>query len=116
MTVDPGICGFPCVIRASTLERRRVRVRIVESECQQILRLAGRLDEISLRELFMPAARNPVYQSAEASGCHASCVIPAAVLKAAEVAMGMALPKDVSLRFQASHKKGGNAPRKSHTL
>ncbi len=32
--------------------------------------------------------------------CHSSCPIPAAVLKAAEVAMSMALPRDVSIEFR----------------
>lgn len=100
VTVDPGICGFACAIRASKLEKRRVRVHIAESDCQQIRRLSSELQEITLTELFMPMTRNPVYLCAENSGCHASCVIPAAVLKAVEVAMEMALPKDVCIRFQ----------------
>ena len=48
----------------------------------------------------MPVTRNPVYLAAQQSGCHASCPIPMAVLKAAEVAMEMALPRDVSIRFE----------------
>jgi hypothetical protein len=50
-------------------------------------------------ELFKPVSRNPVYRAAEKSGCHSSCVIPAAVLKAVEVAMGMALPREVLITF-----------------
>jgi len=48
----------------------------------------------------MPVTRNPVYLAAQKSGCHPSCPIPAAVLKAAEVAMEMALPRDASIRFE----------------
>ena len=101
VTVDPGICGFACVIRASKIEKRRVRVHIIESDCQQILRLSAKLqEEITLKELFMPMTRNPVYQCAEKSGCHATCVIPGAVLKAVEAAMELALPKNVSICFR----------------
>jgi hypothetical protein len=76
-----------------------VAIDISESECKQIRMLAGRLKEMSLKELFMPLTRNPVYAAAQQSGCHPSCVIPSAVLKAVEVALGMALPKDVQFRF-----------------
>jgi hypothetical protein len=54
---------------------------------------------MSLKELFMPLTRNPVYIAAEKSGCHPSCAIPAAVIKAVEVALGMALPKEVRIKF-----------------
>ena len=50
-------------------------------------------------------SRNPVYLTAEKSGCHTSCVIPAAVLKAVEVAMGMALPREVRITFEPCPEK-----------
>lgn len=97
--MDPGVCGFTCVIRARQAEKRSVAIEITDSECQQIKRFADRLETVSLRELFMPMTANPVYKAAQASGCHASCAIPSAVLKAAEVAMGMAVAKPVSFAF-----------------
>jgi len=99
IAVDPGVCGFTCVIRARQVDKRTVAIEIAESECQQIKKLGGRLEMISLRDLFMPLTQNPVYKSAQASGCHASCAIPAAVLKAAEVAMGMAVARPVRFSF-----------------
>ena len=63
--------------------------------------MAGDLETISLNELFMPLTRNPVYRTAQESGCHASCAIPSAVLKAAEVAMGMALARPVRFSFDS---------------
>ena len=50
--------------------------------------------------------RNPVYTAAEQAGCHSSCVYPAAILKAVEAAMGMAIAKDVELIFDPV-KRGG---------
>jgi hypothetical protein len=75
-------------------------VAIADSECKQINRLATHLTEMSLRELFLPMTRNPAYIAAEKSGCHPSCAIPLAVLKAAEVAWGMALPMEVRIQFK----------------
>jgi len=74
---------------------------VSESDCQQIRRFSERLQQLSLRDVFAPISRNPVYQAAEKTGCHPSCPIPPAVLKAAEVALEMALPRDAAIRFKA---------------
>jgi len=99
MTVNPGVCGFGCTITARGQDRRSVALAIGDSQCNQIRRLGERLSVLSMRELFMPLTRNPVYLAAEKAGCHASCVIPAALLKTAEVALGMALPRPVHFEF-----------------
>ena len=99
--VMPGICGFVCVVKARKLENRKIGFQICDSECGQINQLSVNLPEMDWKDLFVPLTRNPVYVNAEKSGCHPSCVIPAAMLKAAEVAMGMAIPKDVYFRFQS---------------
>jgi hypothetical protein len=100
VTAEPGICGFRCTIKAQKSDNRTVAVEINGSECKQIQRLSACLTEMSLKELFMPLTRNPVYIAAEKSGCHPSCTIPAAVLKAVEVALDMALPKEVRIKFK----------------
>jgi len=99
-SVSAGICGFTCRIEAWKLGKRAVGLEISESECQQIQQFSQLVSKLSLKEVFMPVTRNPVYLAARQSGCHASCPIPMAVLKAAEVAMEMALPRDVSIRFE----------------
>ena len=98
--VDAGVCGFTCRIKARKIDKKTVGLEISESECQQIQDFAEQLNQLSLDEIFMPITRNPVYVAAEQSGCHPSCPIPAAVLKAAEVAMEMALERDASIRFE----------------
>ena len=103
--VTPGICGFTCVVKARKLEKRKIGLQISESECGQIKNLSANLQEMDWKDLFVPLTRNPVYLEAEKSGCHPSCVLPAAVLKAAEVAMKMALPKDVHFQFQPCKEK-----------
>ena len=101
VTAEPGVCGFPCVIEARKETKRSVSVRILDSECQQIQSLSRDVKVIALGELFNLPSRNPVYISAQRAGCHASCPIPMAVLKAVEVAMDMALPRDVVIRFES---------------
>jgi len=100
LTVTPGICGFTCRVQAQLGEGRCVSILITQSECKQIQRLAKSLTEMGLRELFMPVTRNPVFVLAQQAGCHPSCPVPVAILKAVEVAMEMALPRDVEIRFE----------------
>ena len=97
--MDPGICGFPCVIEVKKEARRSVSIAIRGSDCGQIKKMAKALTSMTLQELFMPATRNPAFTTAQKSGCHPSCVVPVAVLKTVEVAMEMALPKDVHISF-----------------
>ena len=104
-SVDAGICGFTCHIKARKIDKRTVGLEISESECQQIQNYSELLRQLTLNEVFMPATRNPVYLAAEKSGCHPSCPIPVAVLKAAEVTMEMALPRDASIRFEPCKRK-----------
>jgi len=105
--VDPGICGFPCIVKAQKEGARTVSIEISGSECKQIQKLSESLQEMSLIELFKPITRNPVMISAQSAGCHTSCTIPLAILKTVEVAMEMALPRDVKLEVS----KNGDSPK-----
>ncbi len=98
--VDPGVCGFRCVILAHREGKQQVRL-LLESDCVHIQRMAAYLEVITLRGLFSPLSRHPIFLAAEKARCHASCVIPVAVAKAAEVALEVALPRDVRILFQA---------------
>jgi hypothetical protein len=100
VTVDSGICGFHCLIEAWEEKKRQIRITISGSECKQIQRLSERIKEMNLRDLFAPLGKNIVFSSAQSVGCHPSCPVPIAILKAVEVAMGMALPKNVFIRFE----------------
>lgn len=72
----------------------------LESQCEGVRRLAAALPEADGHAVaFTPAARNPVYLAAEAARLHPACVVPAAIIKAVEVACGLALPRDVSIKL-----------------
>jgi len=103
--VDPGICGFACTVNAQKMEDRKVKIGIEGSECKQIQRLSELITQIGFRDVFLPLSRNPVFVSAEKAGCHLSCVIPTAVIKAAEAALGLALKRDVVIQFEDSSQQ-----------
>ena len=99
LILDPGVCGFQCEVEASEEGRHRVRIRI-KSKCAQISKLSEFLDVLDLQEIFVPPNRNRIFLLSEKAGCHASCPVPVGILKCAEVAMGLALPRGVTFHFE----------------
>lgn len=102
--VEPGVCGFLCSVCARREGKWSVGVEI-SSECKHIRRLGELLTNINVRGLFAPITKNPVSKAAEDAGCHASCPVPVAVMKAAEVAMEMALACDVKILFDSCDRQ-----------
>ncbi|MCU0580774.1 MAG: hypothetical protein MUF69_14740 [Desulfobacterota bacterium] len=100
VTVNPGICGFPCSIEGEKKDKYRVALRGLGSECKHVQRLFEQVQEMGLRDLFAPISKSPVFQAAQQSGCHPMCPVPIAILKTAEATMGMALPRDAEIKFE----------------
>lgn len=100
VTAEPGICGFSCDVEARRTGPHTVSVKIKGSECEQAQRLSSLLEMLSMKDLFAPVTRNPIFLAAQEAGCHPSCPMPIAILKAAEVAMNMALPRGVLIKFK----------------
>jgi len=103
--VEPGICGFSCQVEARQKDKHNAIVEIRGSECELIQKLDGSLKEVSLSTVFKPHTKNPVFKAAEKAGCHLTCPVPVAVLKAAEVALELALPQDACISFVQQEKK-----------
>ena len=99
LNIDPGICGFPCQIQAWKKDGRAAGLAITGSDCKMVRRLSELLQEVSLKALFLPLTKNPVFLSAEKARCHNACPVPSAVVKALEVALDLAVQKDVAFRF-----------------
>jgi len=84
-------------VKKQNSQQARVDIR---SECGQVLALNEMLHSLDLKDIFMSPKRNIVFTLSEKAGCHASCPVPLAVLKCAEVEMGLALPRDVIMNFR----------------
>jgi hypothetical protein len=57
-------------------------------------------------EVFKRMTESAVYQSAAQHIRHTACPIPTAILKAIEVEVGIALPKDVTITFSSPAPNG----------
>ena len=95
--INSGICGFTSSITAA-MDGEVCRL-VIESGCPHIQKLAAELKEVDpLKEIS--ARRNPPQTLALAARIcpHAACPVPVGVIKAVEVAAGLALPADVSIK------------------
>ena len=101
--VDAGVCGYRSIILARSEDDQNVSFTIT-SGCEKIRSLADRLQ-----------AHNPVdaYREIDPNGesvvlttvrqclksCCAGCAVPSGIFKGMQVAAGLALPKDISIRI-----------------
>lgn len=98
--VHAGVCGFVSRVTAEFDERTgRVSLQI-DTECPNCKKLTEALQSVDGYEVALTAPiRNPVYHAAATAGLHAACPLPCGILKAVEVACGLTLPRDVSIRI-----------------
>jgi hypothetical protein len=93
-----GVCGFTTRVDAQKNEDDQV-VLHVESECKSIGRLAAELGVVDPFREFTFRGKGPLTLQMAGKYCsHAACPVPAGIIKAVEVAAGLALPVDVSIK------------------
>jgi hypothetical protein len=100
--VYSGDCGYSATIDVVRLDGKHVQV-IVHSECEQITAMNPDLTNIQWKgkghQVFKGLSESIVYRSADKHIRHQGCPIPAAIIKTIEVEVGIALPKDVTIKF-----------------
>jgi len=103
VNVDPGICGFDCKVKAERSGKKSAKIEILGSDCTLIQKLSSTVKDITVKDLFVPHTKNIIFMAAEQAGCHLACPVPVAIVKASEVALELAVQKDVVLSFSKPH-------------
>ncbi len=102
--VQAGICGHSALITVIRLDSDHVQV-VIESACEQITAMNPDLARLQWKgkghQVFKRMNESAIYQSAARHIRHTACAIPSAILKAIEVEVGVALPKDVTVTFRS---------------
>ena len=103
VNIDAGICGFHTTACATSQDDQNVSFE-VESDCEKICQLGALLKEKGLIDAYQeisPSVESVVMCASRAAlkGCCAGCAVPAGLFKAMQVAAGLALPKDISIRL-----------------
>ncbi|AQQ70013.1 hypothetical protein SMSP2_00350 [Limihaloglobus sulfuriphilus] len=101
--IDAGVCGFCTTVCAQSDNGQNVTFEI-ESGCQKIEEFSRVLQEKSPIDAYaeMSPGQDGVILSAAdtaVSGCCKGCIVPLGLFKAMQVAAGLALPKDVTLKI-----------------
>jgi hypothetical protein len=93
-----GVCGFNTTVQAK-MDGVVVNLEI-HSECQAIQKLSEHLKQVDpMHEI---SARRHVPRTLETGMkycSHAACPVPSGIIKAVEVAAGLALPRDATIRL-----------------
>ena len=101
-----GICGFTTRIEVEEKEKYVATCKM-EGQCPNCTKVAAILGEGPLNvmdELFRKG-QSKVMEACRANLPHISCPVPAGILKALEVGVGLALPADASIKFIKTEKK-----------
>jgi len=99
VVVHAGVCGHTAAIRATKTDGYNVRLS-VESDCTHVQKIAPEPIEVdALRQVATRAGLPSLLEDAYRSCAHAACPVPCGLIKAAEVATGLALPRDVEIRI-----------------
>lgn len=94
-----GVCGNEATVEARKVSQTRVTVSITTT-CKHVEALAEALPELDIgAEMTRPLQETTVYQLAAEHLCRNSCIVPAAIFKAIEVAAGLFLPGESHIEF-----------------
>jgi len=97
--IRAGICGFTTRVVAVPQADGEVALHI-SSDCPSVQRLAAALPVVDpLREISYRGAASAVMQAARIHLPHPGCVVPAGIVKAVEVASGLALPAPATIEL-----------------
>ncbi len=100
--VHAGDCGHSAVIEARQVSKDTVQITI-RSACEMLTAMNDDLAIVKWRgkghEVFRPIPESVIYRSAGCHIRHPGCPVPAAVIKAIEVEVGVALARDVTIHI-----------------
>jgi hypothetical protein len=97
--VRAGVCGQETTIEAAKINQTQVKISLMTT-CEHLQPLAEEIEEIDFgSEVVRPLNESLIYKSASKYVCRNSCIVPAAILKAMEVAGGVFLPGASSIEF-----------------
>ena len=75
----------------------------IESECDAIQQLGAALTQVEPFQEITLRGKGPLTLQMAAQHCrHAACPVPVGIIKAIEVAAGLALPADVTIKLSKS--------------
>ncbi len=98
VNVMSGICGMITEIRATSQDPSGIVNLDINTRCDSIKALAEDLKVVNPLEEISFKGKGPKTLQMAAKHCkHTACPVPSGIIKAIEVASGLALPKDAHI-------------------
>ncbi len=89
-------------VEVTSLDRKHVKVEL-QTDCEMCLAMNPELAQLQVKgkghEVLRGMTDSTVYKSATRHIRHPGCVVPAAIIKAIEIEIGVALPEDVIIKL-----------------
>jgi hypothetical protein len=97
--IRSGVCGFVTAVEAKADAEDRYKVHLkISSDCKACQRLCLELTEVDAMREFTFRGEEPLtHELAARYLSHSGCPVPSGIIKAVEVAAGLALPKDATI-------------------
>ena len=96
--ITPGNCGYQTTVEAE-MEDMVCLLKIC-SDCPAIQKLAQEITRVNPFQEISFRRSTPTILQAGAKYCtHTACPVPVGIIKAVEIAAGLALPSDVTIQL-----------------
>jgi len=99
--VEPGVCGFVADIEAEVRDYQFVTLK-VNSARENIIKIAGLLKEFDVYNEIKDGFNGEFYKIIQENlkGCCSGCAVQIGMFKSMQVAVNVALPRDVSIKIE----------------
>ncbi len=105
-TIHAGNCGYVTVVEANHQGKYVVQLTI-NSDCKHIQKLANELTEVqALNEISFRRGSPEILEKGGQFCTHTACPVPVGIIKAVEVATGLALPQTATIELEGDPKEG----------
>lgn len=96
-----GICGFNTTVE-TVMDGSECDI-LIESDCKSIQKLEESLKRVNpFGEISFRGQGPTTFRMAEKYCAHTACPVPAGIIKAIEIAAGLALPADAIIKLSKS--------------
>jgi len=101
-TIHSGICGFTTRVQATLADDGRHVDLAITSNCQAVQELAAALTQVDpFQEITYRGAGPKTLAMAPQHLRHTACPVAAGIIKAVEVAAGLALPAEARIELSS---------------
>ncbi len=101
--IEPGVCGLNTIVNAEFDEDENTVTLKIHSACEAVQAITKELGDTfdAFEVCLVRPGQDPISKFAgQTFPGHAACPTISGIIKCMEVEAGLALPKDVSIRFE----------------